>query len=474
MIDNSKEPAFGRNSLTSGEEPVESHEGVAAADEVIPPDEDTPTLEGPPAPDAAIASPEETPGPESDPTLEETPDPDVDVTLEETGGSEATAPRTESPTPEAVAVTEATAGAEDAPGASDPTPTPEAPAPPALEAPAPPATRPPPALLAVGPSGAEPVYARGVAPTLRALRRSNAPITWLHAESSEDLLPALEEFGLHELAVRSLRDGPERPRVEEYPDHLYVSLLRAGVSATALERAGRPAADGTNVRIEELRVFLGERWIVSLGPIGPEEHASLTEVVVRQVMDRGRGPSFVLYYLAEWVVETLYPLLDSLDDRVDSLEDLVLLDTGEQTRQELFRLKRDLVELRRRVAPTRDVMQRLSGHGLGFVEPEAEVFFRDVHDDVLLVLEQLDTHRDILSSALDLHLSTVSNRLNEVMKRLTLVATLFMPITFITGFFGMNFSGLPITSMAWYWGTVAAMTAAFVGMAGYAWRRGWF
>lgn len=468
MNDHNKEPAFRRNSLTSGEEPVESHEGVAAAGEVAPIDEDTPTLEGAPAPDADITL-EEASAPEAENTLGETPGPDAGPTPEtspargETGDPEATAASGEGPAPDEVAGTEVTAGAEDVPGDTSGT-----------EEPTPPATRPAPALLAVGPSGAEPVYPKGVAPTLRALRRSNAPITWLHAESSEDLLSALEEFGLHELAVRSLRDGPERPRVEEYPDHLYVSLLRAGASATALERAGRPAAYGTNVRIEELRVFLGERWIVSLGPIGPEEHASLTEVVVRQVMDRGRGPSFVLYYLAEWVVETLYPLLDSLDDRVDSLEDLVLLDTGEQTRQELFRLKRDLVELRRRVAPTRDVMQRLSGHGLGFVEPEAEVFFRDVHDDVLLVLEQLDTHRDILSSALDLHLSTVSNRLNEVMKRLTLVATLFMPITFITGFFGMNFSGLPITSMAWYWGTVAAMTAAFVGMAGYAWRRGWF
>jgi len=195
--------------------------------------------------------------------------------------------------------------------------------------------------------------------------------------------------------------------------------------------------------------------------------------VSRQVMERGRGPSFVLYYLAEWAVGTLYPLLDTLDDRVDSLEDLVLVDTGDTTRQELFRLKRDLAESRRRVAPTRDVMQRLSTHGLGFVEPGVEVFFRDVHDDVLLVLEQLDTHRDILSSALDLYLSTVSNRLNEVMKRLTVVATVFMPLTFITGFFGMNFVDLPVGSTAWYGLTLAGMVVLSAAMVGYAWRRRW-
>lgn len=330
------------------------------------------------------------------------------------------------------------------------------------------------AFLAVGPTGAEPVYAAGVAATLRALRRPGAPVTWLHADSADDLLPALEEFGLHELSVRSLRDGPERPRVEEFADHLYVSLVRAMPIGTPGQEGDRLFGEGIDAGIEGLRMFVGERWVLSLGHLEPEEHEALTQVIHRQVMGRGRGASFVLYYLAEWVVETLYPVLDSLDTRVDSLEDLVLEDTGEAVRQELFRLKRDLVELRRRVAPTRDVMQRLSSHGLGFVDEAADVFFRDVHDDVLLVLEQLDTHRDILSSALDLHLSTVSNRLNEVMKRLTLVATLFMPITFVTGFFGMNFSGLPIASAAWLWGTIALMAASFFTMAAYAWRRGWF
>jgi magnesium transporter len=294
----------------------------------------------------------------------------------------------------------------------------------------------------------------------------------LHAAVSDDLVAALEESGLHELAVKSLREGPERPRVEEYPDHLYVSLLRARDG-----RDGAPDSEAVSdvsvIDIEDIRVFLGPRWIVSLGGLDPDELETVGCLVSRQVMERGRGPSYVLYYLAEWAVGSLYPVLDSLDERVDSLEDLVLVDTGEATRQELFRLKRDLAEARRRIAPTRDVMQRLSTHGLGFVEPGADIFFRDVHDDILMVLEQLDTHRDILSSALDLYLSTVSNRLNEVMKRLTVVATVFMPLTFITGFFGMNFVDLPVHSAVWYWLTMASMVVVFVAMMGYAWRRRW-
>ncbi|MHB9149506.1 MAG: magnesium transporter CorA family protein [Thermoleophilia bacterium] len=321
-------------------------------------------------------------------------------------------------------------------------------------------------LFLVDSSGSRRVPFGDLPATLIGLRAPEAPVTWLHAALSDDLVAALEESGLHELAVKSLRDGPERPRVEEYPDHLYVSLLRA-------VDGGGTAANRPMLEIEDVRVFLGPRWIISLGGLDVDELATVGALVSRQVMERGRGPSFVLYYLAEWAVGTLYPVLDELDERVDALEDLVLVDTGDATRQELFHLKRDLAESRRRIAPTRDVMQRLSTHGLGFVEPGADVFFRDVHDDILLVLEQLDTHRDILSSALDLHLSSVSNRLNEVMKRLTVVATVFMPLTFITGFFGMNFVDLPVGSVVWYWLTLASMVVVFVAMVGYAWRRHW-
>ena len=113
-------------------------------------------------------------------------------------------------------------------------------------------------------------------------------------------------------------------------------------------------------------------------------------------------------------------------------------------------LGQELVDLRRRVAPLRDVMQRLGSYGVLYVDPETEVYFRDVHDDVMRVIELLDTYRDILSSALDLHLSSVSNRTNRVMKQLTVVATMFMPLSFIVGLFGTNFVRMPFGSLFWF------------------------
>jgi magnesium transporter len=256
---------------------------------------------------------------------------------------------------------------------------------------------------------------------------------------------------VHELALKSLRGGPERPRVEEYPDHLYLSLFFA-------REAGSRSA------LQDLRIFMGPQWLLSLADFTEEEYAELRGLVERNVFARSRGQGHLLYVIAGWAVETLDPVVDRIDERLDDLEDVVVLNPHGEVMQQLFGVKREIAELRRQVLPLRDVMQHLSSRGMAFVEPEAEVYFRDVHDDVLRVIEDLDSHREILASALDIYESGISNRLNEVMKRLTLVATLFMPITFITGFFGMNFEMLPFGSSLWFAVMLAALIASVFSM----------
>jgi magnesium/cobalt transport protein CorA len=339
---------------------------------------------------------------------------------------------------------------------------------------------------------------------LEGLSAPGLEVTWVHCEPDKAVIQALDDMGLDEVGVRSLRDGPERPRVEEFADHLYISLFSADNSARGASRrlaavpapaslppaagaapaAPAPAADsparsdaltaGEDTllpRLNELRLFLGPRWLISVGHLRHSEYDDLAERLHRQVFSRGRGASFIAYHLCEWLVETLQPALERLDDRIDSLEDEVVLATGESSIQMLFGLKRDLVDLRRRVAPLRDVMQRLGSHGVLYVEHEAEVYFRDVHDDIMRVIELLDTYRDILSSALDLHLSSVSNRLNRVMKQLTVVATVFMPLSFIVGLFGTNFGFMPFKSFAWFLVMFCLMGFSIVAILIYTWRR---
>ena len=309
--------------------------------------------------------------------------------------------------------------------------------------------------------------------SLHELDDPQCPVTWIHAERDDAVVTALERTGLDEIAVKSLREGPERPRVEEFSDHLYISLFSAGkpVGGRGPDLAEHVGTGAGLPRLRQLRLFLGSGWLISVGHIAASDYEALQERMRRQVFSRDRGPSFIAYHICEWMVESLQPTLEQLDDRIDALEDQVVMTTGEAPMQELFGLKRDLVDLRRRTAPVRDVMQRLGSHGVLFVEPEAEVYFRDVHDDVLRIIELLDTYRDILSSALDLHLSSVSNRLNRVMKQLTVVATMFMPLSFLVGLFGTNFVQMPFRSLGWFVVMFALLFASVTVMWLYTWRK---
>jgi magnesium/cobalt transport protein CorA len=349
------------------------------------------------------------------------------------------------------------------------------------------------------PDGSRVIEPGELPPVLSGICDVSCPVTWIHAELEPAVIQALDDIGLDEIAVKSLRDGPERPRVEEFADHLYISLFsaerllarsagtgRAAPTAAAKGGEGSGAAQGledapgdlepgeragTLPRLKDLRLFVGQRWLISVGHVAEADYELLVERVRRQVFSRQRGPSFIAYQICEWLVETLQPALERLDDRIDALQDQVLIETTRTPMDELFSLKRDLVDLRRRVAPLRDVMQRLGAYGVLYVDPEAEVYFRDVHDDVVRSIELLDTYRDILSSALDLHLTSVSNRLNKVMKQLTVVATVFMPLSFIVGLFGTNFEQMPFKSLLWFLMMFGLLFLSLVAMVVFTWRR---
>jgi magnesium transporter len=333
--------------------------------------------------------------------------------------------------------------------------------------------------------GLREIAAKDLPAVLSHLGEAGSPVTWIHTNLDDRVVQALDDMGLDEIAVKSLRGGPERPRVEEFADHLYISLFSAaavpgkkgdpdethpaGPDCPAPEEAN--GVSGELPQLRDLRLFVGPRWIISVGQIMECDYQTLADRMRRQVFSRERGASFVAYHICEWLVEGLQPAMDRLDDRIDALEDQVVLGTGAEPMQELFNLKRDLVDLRRRVAPMRDVMQRLGSYGVLFVEPETEVYFRDVHDDVMRVIELLDTYRDILSSALDLHLSSVSNRLNKVMKQLTVVATMFMPLSFIVGLFGTNFVNMPFGSFFWFLMMFVLLALSVAIMLIYTWKR---
>lgn len=237
-----------------------------------------------------------------------------------------------------------------------------------------------------------------------------------------------QTFSLHPLSIVDLRQFGQRGRLERFGDHL------GGVFYGAQPNGGvRPMC--------EVHFFVCERWLVTVhrDPV-PQLHALRDRVRAHGMPD----PSLLLYKLFEALTESFYPALERIDDEVDEIESDILVGPAQGHVERIIGLRRSLVEMRRVISPQRDMMTaggELLAELPGAPHGRAE-YFRDVRDHLIRVSEMIDALRDLLSGAMDLYLSTVNNRQGEINKQLTLIATIFLPLTFITGFFGQNFGYL--------------------------------
>lgn len=257
--------------------------------------------------------------------------------------------------------------------------------------------------------------------------RARKGIVWLDvsAPSEEDLGWLARRYKFHPLAIEDCRHFNQRAKVESYGDYLFLSL-----TTTAREK--------DDLRAQEMEAFLGRDYLIT---VHREPLAALD--AVRKQSAASYHPDFLLYLIADKMVDVYFPLLDEMDDEIDALEDQILENATQATMHHIFTLKQQLVFLRKVTAPMRDVMNSLAGTRYGLVDERTALYFRDVYDHLTRIYDLAETSRDLLGNALDAYLSTVSNRLNEVMKRLTLFATIFMPISFLAGFAGINFQQMP-------------------------------
>ena len=232
-------------------------------------------------------------------------------------------------------------------------------------------------------------------------------------------------FGFHPLAVEDSEHFEQRAKIDDYDD--FVFLVVYGAS---------PDDD----RLVEVHCFYSERFLVT---VHRDDCPAFAEIRRRyqkrdEAIDR---PSLLLYRIVDGLVDSFFPILAQFDDRIDELENAIFVQASDAQLQEIFQMKRLLVGMRKAVTPQRDSFASLRGGiaQLPGLTEEDEHYFRDVYDHLIRISDLVDSYRDLLSGALDTHLSTVSNRLNVVMKQLTIIATVFLPMSFLTGFFGQNF-----------------------------------
>jgi len=250
-------------------------------------------------------------------------------------------------------------------------------------------------------------------------------------------------FGFHPLAVEDAEHFGQRPKVDEYDDFFYLVV-----------HAAKQDGSGT----VEVHFFYSERFLVTVHRSPCEAIDAIRDRWVRRPDEAADSAIMLLYRVVDALVDTYFPVLAHFDDAIDELEDAILQKPTEEQLGSLFDMKRHLVGLRKVVTPERDMFASLvSGISrLPGMTPDAERYFRDLYDHLIRTSDLIDSYRDLLSGAMDTHLSTVSNRLNEVMKQLTIIATIFLPLSFLTGFFGQNFG--------WLIGRIGSL-GAFVGLA---------
>jgi magnesium transporter len=270
-------------------------------------------------------------------------------------------------------------------------------------------------------------------------------------------------FGFHPLAVEDSENFDQRAKMDDYDDFIFIVVYGA-----------TPDDD----QLVEVHCFYSERFLIT---VHHDDCPAFAEIR-RRYRDRDMAierPALLLYRVVDGLVDSFFPILSAFDDRIDELEEQIFVQADDQQLQEIFRMKRLMVGMRKAVTPQRDTFASLMGRvaTLPGLTEEDERYFRDVYDHLIRISDLIDSYRDLLTGAMDVYLSTVSNRLNSVMKQLTVIATIFLPLTFITGFFGQNFGwmvghigGLPAFLVLGIGGEmviVAALLAFFK-------RRGWF
>ncbi|GAC1400385.1 MAG: magnesium transporter CorA family protein [Vulcanimicrobiaceae bacterium] len=284
--------------------------------------------------------------------------------------------------------------------------------------------------------------------------------------TADDFALIQEEFGLHPLAIEDAVKAHQRPKIEAYGDVWFVIVHAASRSGNVLE-------------LHEIAIFATSHFVVTVRARPPYALAAFRQRWEHLPTTARQDGGTMFYELLDVIVDGYLPIADAFEERVEELEAALLLE-GARTREvllEIYAMKRDLARFRRAVLPLRDILAPLMRGEVAFFRSDYLPYFRDVYDHVSIVVDQLDAARDLMNNARDTHVAIASNRQNDVARQLTIVATVFLPLTFITGFFGQNFGFLTshINSPASFWFLgVGGEVVALAALLGYFRFKGWF
>ncbi|NPU83360.1 MAG: magnesium/cobalt transporter CorA [Syntrophaceae bacterium] len=286
--------------------------------------------------------------------------------------------------------------------------------------------------------------------------RDQAGVVWYHVAGIHDVavLERLGEvFGLHPLILEDILNTEQRPKIDEGDEYVFLVLKGFVIGEKS----------GDELISEQISLVLGPNWVLSLQE---REGNRFSAVRDRIASCQGRicrhGADYLAYALLDQLVDGYFTILEQMRERIGDVEDAVLQHPVPETLHALQKLKREEAFLRKSVWPLREVVNRLDRMESNLIRPSMRIYLRDVYDHVIQVNDAIENDRDMLSGMLDIYLSSINNRMNEVMKVLAVIATIFMPMTFLAGVYGMNFKHFPEIELAWgypylFWGLIVGM-----------------
>jgi magnesium transporter len=297
--------------------------------------------------------------------------------------------------------------------------------------------------------------------------KDTSTVTWINIDGIHqvDIIEKIgKHFDLHPLIQEDIVNTEQRPKIEDFGNYIYI----------VLKMIYHDENDG-EIKIEQVSLILGENFVISF----QEKEGDIFNHV-RERIRNGKGrirkmkADYLAYSLLDAVVDNYFFILEKSGEQIEELEDKVVSNPKPETLQEIHKLKRGMIFLRRSVWPLREVINTLERGESSFIQKTTRIYLRDVYDHTIQVIDSVETFRDMLSGMHDTYLSSISNRMNEIMKVLTIIATIFIPLTFVAGIYGMNFKFMP--ELDWRWGYFAVwliMAAVAVLMIFYFKRKKW-
>jgi len=297
--------------------------------------------------------------------------------------------------------------------------------------------------------------------------KDKSTITWINIDGVHEI-KVIEEIGkhfnLHPLILEDIVDTDQRPKIKDFGNYIFIILKMLYYDEKDNE-----------MKVEQVSLVLGKNYVISFQEREGDVFDAIRE---RNRNNIGRirklGADYLVYSLIDAIVDNYFTIIEKLDEEIENLEDKVIIQPNPSNVQAIHKLKRDLIFLRKSVWPLREVISFLEKGESPLVLESTNIYLRDVYGHTIQVMDTVETLRDIISGILDIYLSSINTRMNEIMKILTIIATIFIPLTFITGIYGMNFQYMP--EIKWFWGypaVLSIMVAIGIGMLIYFKRKKW-